>query len=170
MPISEARTEWQLEGARALMRDFVRWHYTRHHEYRHLIDTYFDPAKFEAELAALPGDFAAPRGRLLVAEEDGAVAGCVALRDLGDGACEMKRMFVDSAFQGRGIGLALAEAIVSAGREIGYRIMRLDTGPKQVEAQQLYQRLGFRRVEPYYDPGAQMRDWLVFMERDLQAG
>lgn len=150
-----------------LMREFVDWHYERHASDRAIIDSYFDPRKFEEELANLPGDFAPPAGALLVAEENGEIAGCVALRDLGDGVCEMKRMFVSSKFHGGGVGKVLAEAILAEARRLGYRRMMLDTGPKQVEAQTLYRTLGFSDCEPYYDLPPHLRDWLVFMKLDL---
>lgn len=167
MQIVQAATDRQLEAVRGLMRSFVEWHYERHHEYRDLIDSHFDTASFEAELEALPGDFAPPRGALLVAELGDQVAGCVALCDLGDGACEMKRMFVDPRYHGRGVGLALGHAVVTEARRIGHDRMLLDTGPKQVEAQGLYKRLGFRRIPPYSDLDEAMCRWLVFMELDL---
>ena len=157
----------QLDGVRRLMRSFVEWHYDRHASYRDLIDRYFDPVAFEAELAGLPGSFVPPRGRLLVAQDDLDVIGCVALRDLDDDTCEMKRMFVDAKHHGRGIGNALGRRIVSDARDIGYHVMRLDTGPLQNEAQRLYEQLGFRRIEPYYPLDEEMKSWLVFMELDL---
>jgi GNAT superfamily N-acetyltransferase len=104
---------------------------------------------------------------LLVAEEDGVIGGTVALRSLGDGTCEMKRMFVDPDFHGRGVGRLLGEAIIEAAQSLGYRRMVLDTGPLQREAQGLYRRLGFVDFEPYYDMPASLRDWLVFMKMDL---
>ena len=165
--IAEAKTEHQLEGVRRLMQAFVDWHYQRHHQYRDLIDQYFDADKFAAELAALPGDFASPSGRLLIASEGENEAGCVALQDLGGGVCEMKRMFVHSAFHGQGLGKRLGEAIISAARDAGYTTMRLDTGPDQIEAQGLYRRLGFKDIDPYYELDEEMRNWLVFMECDL---
>lgn len=149
------------------MREFIDWHYDRHAFDRAIIDSYFDPKKFDEELANLPGDFALPMGALLVADEDGEVAGCVALRYLGEGMCEMKRMFVSSGFHGRGVGKLLAEAILTEARRLGYRRMMLDTGPKQVEAQTLYRRFGFTDCEPYYDLPPHLRDWLVFMQLDL---
>ena len=167
MLVRRAESHADFEAVRQLMRAFVEWHYERHASDRALIDSYFDPAKFEAELAGLPGEFSPPEGELLVADDDGAIAGCVALRPLGDGACEMKRMFVFREHHGKGVGMLLGRAIVDAARRIGYRRMVLDTGPKQREAQGLYRRLGFTDVEPYYDVAPNLRAWLVFMELDL---
>jgi putative acetyltransferase len=150
------------------MRQFIEWHYARHAPDRAIIDSYFDPQKFDEELARLPGEFAPPQGVLLVAEEEGEIAGCVALRPLSDGTCEMKRMFVSPGFHGRGVGKLLAQAILAEGRRLGYRKMLLDTGPKQVEAQTLYRSLGFVECEPYYDLPQHLRDWLVFMQLDLE--
>ena len=104
------------ESIAALMRAFIAWHYERHAKDRRIIDDYFDPEAFEAELAALPGPFAPPAGALLVAEEGGRVVDCVALQNFGDGSCEMKRMFVSPDMQGKGVGHALASAIITAPR------------------------------------------------------
>ena len=150
-----------------LMRSFIRWHYERHGSDRAMIDSYFDEAAYEAELASLPGYYAPPDGALLVDERDGDVIGCVALKRLDDSRCEMKRLFVDPAAHGSGSGQALANAIVERARELGYERMMLDTGPKQVEAQGLYRKLGFRDAEPYYEMSPGLRDWLVFMDLDL---
>ena len=152
------------------MREFVDWHYDRHASDRAIIDSYFDPEKFDEELANLSGDFVPPRGALLVAEEENGIAGCVALRRLSDDTCEMKRMFVSADFHGRGCGKGLAEAIVGEARRLGYREMMLDTGPKQVEAQTLYRNLGFTDCGPYYDLPPHLRDWLVFMKMELGEG
>ncbi|WP_255509687.1 GNAT family N-acetyltransferase [Oceaniovalibus sp. ACAM 378] len=168
LTISQAKTTDEMDAVRGLMRSFVAWHQTRHAQYRNLIDKYFDAAAFEAELTNLPGHFAPPRGRLLVAKDGQNVVGCVALHNLGDGICEMKRMFVTSAHQGQGIGQALGARIIKEARQIGYSLMRLDTGPLQNEAQGLYERLGFRRTKPYYPLDQDMRSWLIFMELDLK--
>jgi putative acetyltransferase len=104
---------------------------------------------FEHELAELPGAYAPPTGRLLVALVDGEPAGCVALRPLGDEACEMKRLYVRPGFRGLRLGRALAERIVESARELGYRRMLLDTLPSMGAAQGLYRSLGFRETAAY---------------------
>ena len=89
LEILQAQTEAQIEAVRALMRQYVAWHYRRHDRYRHMIDRYFDPVAFEIELQTLPGAFGGPRGRLLIGLTDGQPSGTVALRDLGAGRAEM---------------------------------------------------------------------------------
>lgn len=109
---------------------------------------------FEAELLALPGDYAEPRGCLLLAKVDGAVAGCCALRPLDDadyaGAAEMKRLFVRKAFRGFGLGRQLAESILDAARRAGYGCVLLDTLDDMEAARVLYGELGFEEIPPYY--------------------
>lgn len=167
MEIHTPHSVEQLDQVRALMRAFVAWHRERNAQDIRLVDTYFDAGAFEEELATLPGDYAPPDGALLLASWAGAAAGCVALRRIDSAACEMKRMFVYPQFQGKGVGRALGVAIVREAKSAGYSIMRLDTSVRQIEAQQLYARLGFRRIDPYYEVPLALRDWLVFMERTL---
>jgi putative acetyltransferase len=105
---------------------------------------------FEKELADLPGDYAPPDGRLLLAEYEGRLAGCVALHKLGDGICEMKRLYLRPAFRGKGLGRALADRIINEARQIGYQRMRLDTvEPVMKDAVAMYRRIGFREIAPY---------------------
>ena len=135
--IRDAIDEADLATARALFR-----------EYADLLGVDLGFQGFEAELASLPGDYAPPRGRLLLAFEDGETAGCIALRPLGL-ACEMKRLFVRPGFRGRGVGRRLVDAVLRAARDCGYPAMRLDTLPSMTEAHALYLRLGFREIAPY---------------------
>jgi ribosomal protein S18 acetylase RimI-like enzyme len=105
---------------------------------------------FDRELAGLPGDYAPPNGRLLVVRVAGNAVACVALRRLEDDLCEMKRLYVQPSQRGLGLGRKLAEAVIGEARQIGYARMRLDTLPSMAEAAALYERLGFREIEPYY--------------------
>lgn len=165
--IFQAATNTELNDVRALMRSFLAWHRARHVEDMALIDRYFDEQSWEAELAALPGKYAPPQGRLLIAYRGGQPVGCVALRDLGEGVAEMKRMFVPDAFRGLGVGRALADRVMAEAGKAGYRRMRLDTSHRQKEAIRLYESAGFQRIPPYYPLSDDLRDWLVFFECDL---
>jgi len=108
---------------------------------------------FEEELVNLPGVYAPPDGRLLIAFWQEQVAGCVALRKLEDRICEMKRLYVRPQFQNLGIGRSLAEAIIEEARKIDYSRMRLDTISSMDRAKALYLSLGFKEIAPYrYNP------------------
>ena len=154
MEIVQAVTPGQVVEARALFREYER---------SLGIDLCFQG--FEQELAGLPGAYAPPRGRLLLAADGDALAGCVALRPLDGVACEMKRLYVRPAFRGRRAGRRLAERVIAEARAIGYARMRLDTLPSMKEAIALYGALGFVAIAPYYAnpvPGA------LFLELDLR--
>ena len=105
---------------------------------------------FDQELATLPGDYAPPEGRLLLAEYEGQLAGCVALHKLEDNICEMKRLYLRPQFRGKGLGRVLADRIIAEARQIGYHRMRLDTvEPVMKDAVAMYRRIGFREISPY---------------------
>lgn len=151
MNIIQAETGRHIDQARTLFREYEAWL---------ALDLCFQ--NFEKELAELPGAYAPPTGRLLLAYENDQLAGCVALRKLSDGVCEMKRLFLRPQFHGSGRGRELAQRIIDEARGAGYQRMRLDTLPEQMgKAISLYRALGFKEIEPYYKnpvPGA------LFME------
>jgi ribosomal protein S18 acetylase RimI-like enzyme len=105
---------------------------------------------FDKELAELPGDYAPPDGRLLLAEHEGKVAGCVALHKLELNICEMKRLYLRPEFRGKRLGRALADTVIAQARVIGYCRMRLDTvEPIMGDAVAMYRKLGFKEIAPY---------------------
>jgi putative acetyltransferase len=119
---------------------------------------------FEQELLELPGKYAPPEGCLLLAREGDVFAGCVALRKLGCGISEMKRLYVRPQFRKHGLGRRLAAAAVDEARARAYHVIRLDTLATMVEAISLYESLGFRRTTPYYHNPSPLA---VFMELTL---
>ena len=105
---------------------------------------------FEAELANLPGDYAPPSGRLLLAEQNCQVVGCVALHAIDQAICEMKRLYLRPQARGQGLGRLLTERIISEARAAGYKVIRLDTvGPVMQDAVALYRKLGFEEIAAY---------------------
>jgi ribosomal protein S18 acetylase RimI-like enzyme len=140
LTIGEAQDREELEQARRL---FV--------EYADSLGIDLCFQDFESELATLPGEYAPPLGRLLLASWEAELAGCVALRPLNTGVCEMKRLYVRPAFRALGVGRVLAERVIREARTMGYRHMRLDSLPSMSIAIALYRRLGFREIQPYRD-------------------
>jgi ribosomal protein S18 acetylase RimI-like enzyme len=119
---------------------------------------------FAEELAALPGGYVPPSGALLLADLDGAIVGCAAVRALEGDACELKRLYVRPAARGHGLGRTLTEAALAAARRLGYRRVRLDTLPTMTSAFALYQELGFHEIDPYrFNPVPGTR----YLEREL---
>ena len=154
--ISRATTPSDISAIASLFNAYVTWLN---------LDLTFQ--KYSIELATLPGKYAPPTGSLLLArlKSSGEAIGCVALRPLADdGICEMKRLYVSPAGRGLGLGKALAEAVVAEARKLGYRATRLDTLPRMEAARALYQRLGFREVEAYYESPL---EGTIFLELEL---
>lgn len=154
MRLTRVETDEQVEEVRTLFKEY---------EGATGVDLCFQ--NFGQELASLPGDYAPPAGRLIIAYDDVKAAGCVALRKVDDAVCEMKRLYVRPAFRGTGLGRTLAEHIVGEAREIGYGRMRLDTLPTMRSAIALYGSLGFKEIEPYrFNPV----EGTLYMELELR--
>lgn len=151
--IAQAETAEQIAAVRELFEEYAAWL---------RVDLCFQG--FMAELAGLPGAYAPPRGRLLLATVANAAVGCVALRPIDAAVCELKRLYVRPAYQGRGLGRALLKRVISDARSIGYTSIRLDTLPPMQRAIQLYESLGFARRSAYYE--TPLPD-TVFLERLL---
>lgn len=120
---------------------------------------------FAEEVASLPGAYAPPDGRLLLAKHVGRLAGCVALRKIGDDVAEMKRLYVRLAFRGMGVGRTLAAAVLAEAKAIGYRAVRLDTLATMREAQALYLSMGFREIPAYNEHPV---EGTRFLEKELR--
>ena len=153
MRIKQAQTPGEIEEVRHLFR-----------EYEAFLGVDLCFQGFESELAGLPGKYAPPSGALLIGISRGKTVGCVALRPLDGGVCEMKRLYVKPEARGTGLGRQLAQEIIAVARELGYSLMRLDTLDRLTEAMRLYEALGFRQTEPYYDNPLQ---GVVYWELDL---
>jgi len=154
MKLIQATSEAEIQEARKLFEEYHEW-----------LGLNLCFQNFDEELMSLPGEYVPPQGCLLLATKDDRVAGCIALRRLEDGICEMKRLYVRPDSQGTGLGRLLAKSLIEAAREIGYRRMRLDTLPGKMDrAIAMYRRLGFKDIEPYYFNPVQ---GAAFMELDL---
>jgi putative acetyltransferase len=154
LKIAHSQSSQDTAGARELFREYAA---------QLGVDLCFQD--FEKELAELPGGYAPPAGRLLLATVDGRLAGCVGLRRLSENIGEMKRLYVRPGFRGSGAGKALALKIIEEARQIGYGRMRLDTIPSKMQAAvAIYRSLGFEPIEPYcHNP----IEGATFMELDL---
>jgi GNAT superfamily N-acetyltransferase len=152
--IVQAETPAQIKTAQELFREYQTWFG---------LNLCFQD--FDGEVAALPGKYAAPDGRLFLVFADEKPAGCGALRKLETGVCEMKRLFVKEDFRGRKIGVLLIEKLIEEAKKIGYEKMRLDTyPPKMGRAVALYESFGFREIPAYYhNPYGET----LYMELDL---
>ena len=151
--VSIAASEQQLDALRELLR-----------EYESLLRRHHTGPDFEKEIAGLPGEYAPPHGICLLVEEDDQIAGCVVLRRLEEGICEMRRLYVRPEFRGRGIGRMATVALCREARRIGYRKVRLLSMRSMTEAIALYHSLGFREIAPYRSTTAKDP---FYMEGDL---
>lgn len=134
-------------------------------EYVHSLKVDLSFQNFEEELNTLPGKYGQPRGVLILELVDGKEAGCIALRNISEDICEMKRLYVRDCYRGLGIGKRLITIVIQEALKMNYQYIRLDTLPMMKNAQALYKSLGFYDIEPYvYNP----IDGAKFMELKLE--
>ena len=138
LKIVEANTNEFVENAKELIR-----------EYAQSLEFDLGFQDFDKEMENFPGQYASPRGCLYVALDANQPIGCVALRDLGHGVCEMKRLYVKPSFRGQKVGKLLTEVVIKAARDMGYDYIRLDTVPSMKHANLLYNAMGFKQIAPY---------------------
>jgi len=165
--ISPATTARDYEDFGQLIRDYWDWLRMRYADAPGLMDSIGSHQGLDAELSTLATTYGPPRGRALLARRGDEVSGGVGMRDMGDGICEMKRLFVPDRFQGSGLGRQLCEALFAQAAADGYHLMRLDTGRQNTEAIAMYESMDFRRRSPYRDYPAELLEFLLFMEKPL---
>lgn len=154
MEIIQAETEQQIAEAKVIFREYETW-----------LGMSLCFQGFEEELAGLPGKYAPPNGRLYLAYSGDEVIGCIAMREIETGICEMKRLYLREAARGKGVGNQLIELVIRVAKSMGYEKMRLDTYPSKMgKAVDLYRSHGFYEIPRYYDnPGKDV----LFMEKTL---
>ncbi len=167
--ISVATSDRDFEAFGRLVREYWQWLHARYADLPGFVDNVGGHQAIDAELAALPARYGPPAGKTLLARRDGQVTGGIAYRDLHDGSCEMKRLFVPDRFQSTGTGRLLCQTLISEATADGYRLMRLDTGDQNTEAIRMYQALGFRTCPPYHQYPQALMAHLCFLERQLAA-
>lgn len=165
--IVEATSAQQIAQVAGLLEEFRTWQETRYGAGSWLLEAYFDPAEWQAELADLGLTYGPPGGGLLLALEADQPAGCVGLRALAVGGGEVKRLYVAKAYRGRGLAKDLMARLIDLARARGHQVLRLDTGDRQHEAVTLYRALGFRETGPYTEMPKALRERMLFMELAL---
>lgn len=139
--IIEASSPDEINGARELFLEYQKW-----------LNVSLCFQDFDKELAELPGKYASPEGRLYLVKHGEDYIGCIGLRKISHGICEMKRLFIKPEHQGHGLGKKLVEFIINDAKDIGYKLMRLDTiKEKMPNAVDIYEKHGFKKIDKYYD-------------------
>lgn len=165
--ITIAATDDDYAAFGMLVREYWQWLRVRYGDLPGFIDAIGGHQALDAELDSLSSKYGPPAGKALLARRGNSVVGGVAYRDLANGACEMKRLFVPDRFQGQGTGRRLCQALLDEATADGYEVMRLDTGVQNEEAVSMYESLGFRECAPYLDYPADLLVHLRFMEKGL---
>ncbi|MFN3912713.1 GNAT family N-acetyltransferase [Hyphomonas sp.] len=165
--VHEAVSPLEVNAFGGLISEYVAWCRERYKNDPWLIEMAFSHQGLDAELLKLTELYAPPNGRMLIAEDAYEVLGGVAFKRVDARTCEMKRMFVRTAANGRGLGRMLCTALLKAAALDDYKVMRLDTSREMVEAIGLYKSFGFKETEPFIDYPERMRPMMIFMERAL---
>ncbi len=165
--IHEAASPLEVAAFGGLISEYVAWCRERYKSEPWLVEMAFSHQGLDSELLKLMELYGAPNGRMLIAEDAYEILGGVAYKRIDVQTCEMKRLFVRTAANGRGLGRKLCEASMQAAARDGFKTMRLDTTRDMVEAIGLYRSFGFRDVEPFVEYPDRMRPMMQFMERDL---
>ncbi len=162
-----ATTDAEYEVFGDLIREYWEWLRSRYADLPGFVDAVAGHQALDVELTALRETYGPPEGKVLLSLRDGEVSGGIAYRDLHDGSCEMKRLFVPGRFQGHGTGRLLCQALLDTATADGYRSMRLDTGYQNAEALTMYESLGFHECPPYHEYPADLMTHLRFLEKPL---
>ena len=162
MEILQVNNQEGLDQIKTLFREYFLWLEEVH-------DLYVSYQGIEDEIATLPGAYATPSGRLLLAYEKGEAAGCGALSPLDKNNCELKRMYIRFAYRGKGLGRAIALRLIDEAKQAGYKYVLLDTGSFMYAAQALYRSLGFKETESYSEVPEDIKSRTVFMKLELKS-
>ncbi len=165
--IIEATTAADYAAFADLIRAYIAWQQVRYRGQGEIVDRIFAHQNIDEELANLSAKYGPPLGLTLLVSRDDTYIGGAAYRDIGGGACEMKRLFILDGYQGQGSGRALATDLMLRARDAGFTTMKLDTGYLQTEAIAMYESLGFERCEPYNKYPDEYLPIIVFMQKSL---
>jgi len=165
--IQEAKSPLEIAAFGGLISEYAAWCRERYKGEPWLVEMAFGHQGLDAELRNLTNLYAPPNGRMLIAEDAHEILGGVAYKRVDKQTCEMKRMFVRTTANGRGLGRLLCLSLLQTAARDGYNVMRLDTTRDMVEAIGLYRRFGFMDVAPFIEYPERMRPMTIFMERPL---
>ena len=170
LSIKQATSEAQIDDIITLSGEYVRWMVQMIEREYTEIDTapFLQAHAYEDVRQRFPGKYVPPRGGLFVAYHTGELCGCAALAPFSETICEIQTLFVRPACRGQGIGKGLAQHVITTAQGIGYHQMRLDTLAFMTGAQQLYQSLGFKAIDPYLEGAGELQPYIRYFELDLQ--